>query len=452
MKKFNTIIIGFGNGGRSLAVELSKRGQNVAIIEKSDKMYGGACPNVGCVPSKYLVHKAEVAELMGFVTFEAKADFYAKAIAGKRKMREMILAKLSHISDNNPNLTLITGFASFVSANEVKVDGKDFNGVVESDRIVIDTGAYPFIPPIKGIRESRHVRTSEGMLELDKLPKHLIIIGGGNIGVEFAACYRRFGSQVTVLQDLNEIFPKEDKDISDALMTHLEEAGIKFYTGTKVLSVRDEGEESAVSFEAGGETREISGDSVLVSTGRLPNTQGLNLDAAGIKTTSRGAVVTDEFLRTSNPNVWAIGDVVGGAQFTYVSYEDHKVVLSGMYGGKRTNKGRNLAYSVFLSPALARVGLTERDATKQGYNIKVMSVGVRSLPRSHVLGKYTGLLKAVVDADTKLILGAALFCEESHEMINMVKLAMDYKLPYTALGDFMYTHPVMSEALGMLFK
>lgn len=451
MKRYDAIIIGFGKGGKTLATDLAASGKKVAMVEKSNKMYGGSCPNVGCVPTKFLVNKSEISEIKAFASFAEKAEFYTWSIAQKKKMREMILSKMFTMLDSNSNVDLYTAKGSFVSPNEVEVDGDGFKEVIYGDKIVIDTGSVPFIPPIKGISDSKYVYTSEGMLELETLPKHLVIIGGGNIGLEFASIYRRFGSEVTVLQDLPSFMPNEDEDIAKCVKEGMDGDGIKFEFGVKIESVFDKGDEAVIKYNADGLNKEITADTVLVSTGRKPNTEGLNLEAAGIKTTARGAVAVNDRLRTDNPNVWAIGDVVGGAQFTYVSLDDYRIVISDMNGGDRTTK-RTIPYAMFLSPSLARVGLTEKAALEQGYKIKIAKMLPTSIPRCHALAKYRGLLKAVVDADTNMILGVSLFCEESHEMVNIVKFAMDYNLPYTALRDHMYTHPIMTEALSDLFS
>lgn len=289
MKRYDAIIIGFGKGGKTLATDLAASGKKVAMVEKSNKMYGGSCPNVGCVPTKFLVNKSEISEIKAFASFAEKAEFYTWSIAQKKKMREMILSKMFTMLDSNSNVDLYTAKGSFVSPNEVEVDGDGFKEVIYGDKIVIDTGSVPFIPPIKGISDSKHVYTSEGMLELETLPKHLVIIGGGNIGLEFASIYRRFGSEVTVLQDLPSFMPNEDEDIAKCVKEGMDGDGIKFEFGVKIESVFDKGDEAVIKYNADGLNKEITADTVLVSTGRKPNTEGLNLEAAGIKTTARGS-------------------------------------------------------------------------------------------------------------------------------------------------------------------
>lgn len=451
MEKFDVIIIGFGKGGKTLATEFAAQGKKVAMVEKSDKMYGGACPNVGCVPTKFLVNKSEIAEIKGFKTFEEKSQFYKDAVQAKKKLREMILGKMFAMLNNNPNATLYNGTAKFISASELEVTGKDFTAQISADKIIIDTGSTPFIPAISGLKESRCIYTSEGMLDLEELPKHLIVIGGGNIGLEFASFYKRFGSEVTVLQDLTEFMPNEDEDVAKCIKDAIDASGVKIEFGVQVDSIMDTDSGTVIRYKTAGEERFVSGDAILISTGRKPATAELNLAAAGIETNSRGGIAVTDTFRTTAAGVWAIGDVVGGAQFTYVSMDDARIVKSDICGGTKSAKDRIIPSSVFISPSFSRVGLTEKAALEKGYKIKKATILPTSIPRCHVLAKYTGMLKAVVDADTDMILGVSLFCEESHEMVNFVKLAMDLKQPYTVLRDHMFTHPIMSEALNDLF-
>ena len=286
MEKFDVIIIGFGKGGKTLATEFAAQGKKVAMVEKSDKMYGGACPNVGCVPTKFLVNKSEIAEIKGFKTFEEKSQFYKDAVQAKKKLREMILGKMFAMLNNNPNATLYNGTAKFISASELEVTGKDFTAQISADKIIIDTGSTPFIPAISGLKESRCIYTSEGMLDLEELPKHLIVIGGGNIGLEFASFYKRFGSEVTVLQDLTEFMPNEDEDVAKCIKDAIDASGVKIEFGVQVDSIMDTDSGTVVRYKTAGEERFVSGDAILISTGRKPATAELNLAAAGIETNS----------------------------------------------------------------------------------------------------------------------------------------------------------------------
>ena len=325
---------------------------------------------------------------------------------------------------------------------------------LEADQIFINTGARPFIPPIEGLSDSRRAYISETMLSLEELPKHLVIIGGGYIGMEFASIYTNFGSRVTVIQDGEVFLPREDRDIADAVAESLKERGVKLLLSTKINSVRDEEAKTIVSVKTPEGNEKISADAVLVATGRRPNVNDLNLEAAGVELTPSGAVRTDEFLQTNAPGIYAMGDVVGGLQFTYISLDDFRIVKSQILGDKKRNVNNRGAvpYSVFLDPPFSRVGLSESEARDQGYEFKIAKLPATAIPKANVLGQKTGLLKVVIDTKTNEILGAHLFCAESHEMINLIKLAMDAHLPYTVLRDTIYTHPTMSEALNDLFN
>lgn len=450
MKDFDLIVIGYGNGGRLLASTFAGEGKRVALIEKSERMYGGTCPNVGCIPTKLLVDRGEKVLIKEFHSFDSKARYYSQIIDEKEKVRGTILGMMKSSAEKNPNITLYTGTGSFISSHEVLIKGKDFTETVSAEKIVIDTGSSPRIPDIDGIRESRYVYTNEEMLECKKLPRKLVVIGGGNIGLEFACAYADFGSEVTVLQDLPALYPDEDPDVVEVIAKAIDKKGVKIEFGTVVKKIRDKYNRTSVFYEKDGVEKKIDCDIILVATGRVPNTGELNLPAAGVETNEKGAVKTDSRLRTSVPGIWAIGDVVGGPHFTYISKDDAKIVLSDIKGGSRTTD-RLVPSSVFLSPSFSRVGLTEKAAVAQGHRVKTALFFPGGISRCHALGHYTGILKAVVDADTDMILGVSLFCDESHEMINIVKLAMDLKQPYTVIRDQIFTHPIMSEALSDLF-
>ncbi|MBC8569321.1 FAD-dependent oxidoreductase [Zongyangia hominis] len=454
MKKTEAVVIGFGKGGKTLAGALAAAGKKVVMVERSDKMYGGTCINVACLPTKSLVHSAMLSAAMGG-SFEEKARRYQMAIEQKNRMTQMLRGKNYHKLADHPNITVLTGEGSFLDAHHVAVALQDGGKEeLEADQIFINTGARPFVPPIPGLKESRYVYLSETMLDLERLPERLIIIGGGYIGMEFASMYANFGSQVTVVQDGAAFLPREDEEVAAAVLESLEKRGIQVLRRVQVESVTDGDGHAEVSLSTSDGERTLSAEAVLVATGRRPNVAGLHLEAAGVELTERGAVKTDEHLRTTAPNIWAMGDVAGGLQFTYISLDDYRIVKSQLLGdGSRTTANRGaVPYSVFLDPPFSRVGLSEKEARAQGYAVKIAKLPVAAIPKAQVLQKPVGLLKAVIDADTNRILGAHLFCEESYEVINILKLAMDAGLPYTVLRDNIYTHPTMSEALNDLFN
>ena len=450
--KYDAVIIGFGKGGKTMAGALGAAGKKVALIEKSDRMYGGTCINVGCIPTKSLVYRAGLAAAKGG-SFEEKAAAYKAAMEQKEDLTARLRGKNYQKLDSNPNITVIDGTASFQSPHvvEVEKDGRTFQ--VEGEQIFINTGSSAFIPPIEGLKGNPYVYTSEGLLNLTELPSRLVIIGGGYIGVEFSSIYASFGSKVTILQDRDIFLPREDEEIAGAVRESLESRGIRVMTGVKVKALEQAGGKALVAVDNGQEVQKLEAEAVLVATGRRPNTAGLNLEAAGVEIGPRGGIVTDDSLTTTAPHIYAMGDVRGGLQFTYISLDDFRIVKSKVLGdGSYTLKERGaVPYSVFLIPPFSRVGLSEKEAVEKGYKVKVARLAAAAIPKAQVLEQPAGLLKAVIDEETGLILGAHLFCQESYEMINMIKLAMDAKVPYQVLRDTIYTHPTMSEAFNDLF-
>ena len=450
--KYDAVIIGFGKGGKTMAGALGAAGKKVALIEKSDRMYGGTCINVGCIPTKSLVYRAGLAAAKGG-SFEEKAAAYKAAMEQKEDLTARLRGKNYQKLDSNPNITVIDGTASFQSPHvvEVEKDGKTFQ--VEGEQIFINTGSSAFIPPIEGLKGNPYVYTSEGLLNLTELPSRLVIIGGGYIGVEFSSIYASFGSKVTILQDGDIFLPREDEEIAGAVRESLESRGIRVMTGVKVKALEQAEGKALVAVDNGKEVKKLEAEAVLVATGRRPNTAGLNLEAAGVEIGPRGGIITDDSLTTTAPHIYAMGDVRGGLQFTYISLDDFRIVKSKVLGdGSYTLKERGaVPYSVFLIPPFSRVGLSEKEAVEKGYKVKVARLAAAAIPKAQVLEQPAGLLKAVIDEETGLILGAHLFCQESYEMINMIKLAMDAKVPYQVLRDTIYTHPTMSEAFNDLF-
>ena len=452
MDKYDMIVIGFGKAGKTLAGKYAAEGKTVAVIEKDDNMYGGTCINVGCIPSKTLVRYSQSAMRHPDRAFEEKAKFYQKAIMEKRRVTSMLRDKNFHKLDDLELVTLIHGEASFTAPHRLEVRQNGLILELEGEKIIINTGASPVILPIPGVENHPFIYTSASLMDLPELPRRLIIVGGGYIGLEFASMYSGFGSEVTVLQDGKTLIPREDRDIAEAIQASLESKGVTFCLGAEIHSITADGPCASVHFDWNGKPHLLQGEAVLLATGRKPNTAALRLENAGIKTSARGAIAVDENLRTSVPDIWAVGDVNGGQQFTYVSLDDSRIVWSGLHGGSYNREARKaVPYSVFLSPTYSRVGLNEQEAEAAGYNVKISRLPVSAIPKAHVLGKTTGLLKAVIDRNTDKILGAMLFCEDSHEMINIVKLAMDLDAPYQLLRDQIFTHPTMSESLNDLF-
>ena len=443
METIKNIIIGFGKGGKTLAKFLAKKGEEVLVIEKSNKMYGGTCINIACLPSKRLIIEA------------ANGVSYVDAVNGKNEMTEQLREKNYHMLADEKTVTVLDGKAHFIADHEIEVElpnGK--KAQYKGDRIFINTGAVPVMLPIPGLKESKYILDSTQAMDEKKMPKNLTIIGAGYIGLEFASMFAKYGSKVTVLDHNKKFLVREDEDISNAVRKDMEDAGIKFEFGADIEKITDEKTDAKVTYQINGKTKAINADRILVATGRKPNTENLGLENTAIETTDRGAIKVDDFLRTTVDNVWAIGDVKGGLQFTYISLDDFRIIKDQLFGtGARMVSDRKvIPYSVFISPALSQVGLNEKQANKLGKEYKLFKLPVTAIPKAKVAKDNRGLFKALVDPETEKILGATLYGIESYELINMISLAMKAHLSYTVLRDQIYTHPTMSEAFNDLFK
>lgn len=452
-KNYQDIIIGFGKGGKTLAGQLGKQGRKVALIEKSPDMYGGTCINIACIPTKALEYESRISQHLGG-TWEERQKRYRDAVAQKNSVTSLLNQK-NYEKVVSAGVDVIDGTASFTGTHTVCVLGDDGTKTeLEAERIFINTGATSFIPDIEGLKDSKRAYTSTTLMELSELPKHLVIIGGGYIGLEFASYYNNFGSQVTILQTGDTFIPREDREIASAILESFASRGIEVMQQVEIQSVKDTEAHAVVTVKtADGKAVELEAQAVLVATGRRPNVEGLDVEKAGVKLTKRGAVEVDENLQTAQPHIWAMGDVIGDLQFTYISLDDSRIVASQLKDGdKRTTKNRGeIPYSVFIDPPLARVGVTQKEAEEEGHEVSIFRLPASAIPKTHILQQKTGVLKAIVDKKTDLILGAHFFCAESYEMINLVKFAIDHDLPYTELRDRIYTHPTMTEALNDLF-
>ncbi|WP_159801401.1 dihydrolipoyl dehydrogenase family protein [Arthrobacter zhaoguopingii] len=444
----DVIVIGFGKGGKTAASTLGHLGRRVVLIEQSPLMYGGTCPNVGCVPTKALVYHAHNRR-----EEDSPGDWYRRSVTTVHQLTSSFRDINYDVLDAHDSLTILTGKGTFVDPHTVSVDVDGRRVTVTGDTILINTGSEPIIPNIEGIRDSTHVITSTDLIHRTDLPAHLVIIGGGYLGLELGAVYRTFGSEVTILEMTSQILRREDDDVAQTAISIFENEGINIVTNANVLEIRDGGGGAVVTYESNGKQFTVEADAVLPATGRAPATKGLGLDAAGVSTTPRGAVVVDEHLRTSQPHIFALGDVNGGPQFTYVSLDDARIVLDQLIGeGKRSTADRHsVPRTLFISPPLATVGLTEREARAAGHRIKVGSQNVGeifAMPRAYIVEETRGIMKFIIDLDTDLILGAALLSVDSQEMINVVALAMRSGTTATQLQDSIYTHPSSTEAFN----
>nr|TVV03783.1 FAD-containing oxidoreductase [Lactobacillus gasseri] len=443
MKTIKNSIIGFGKGGKTLAKFLAQKSEEVLVIEKSNKMYGGTCINIACLPSKRLIIEA------------ANGVSYVDAVSGKNEMTAQLRNKNYHMLADEQTVTVLDGEAHFIADHEIEVvltNGKkeQFKG----ERIFINTGAVPVMLPIPGLKESKYILDSTQAMDEKKMPENLTIIGAGYIGLEFASMFAKYGSKVTVLDHSREFLSREDDDISQLVKKDLEDAGVHFELGADIEEIIDEENEAKVRYQINGQEKEISANRILAATGRKPNIENLGLENTSIEITDRGAIKVDDFLRTTVDNVWAIGDVKGGLQFTYISLDDFRIIKDQLFGtGARMISDRKVVpYSVFISPALSQVGLNEKQARNQNKEYKLFKLPVAAIPKAKVAKDSRGLFKALVDPETEEILGATLYGIESYELINLISLAMKAHLSYTVLRDQIYTHPTMSEAFNDLFK
>lgn len=437
MNHYQAAIIGFGKAGKTLAAALGRAGWRVAIVEKSKEMYGGTCINVGCIPTKALVHDAQTA-----ADFGEAMQRKASVVAFLREKNYLNLANIAQVE-------VIDGQAAFIDPHTLNITTEQGSSEITADRIFINTGAEAVFPQIEGLVPGPRIVDSTGILNVSSLPKRLAILGGGYIGVEFASMFASFGSEVTLLETSSQFLAREDADISAAIKTVLQDQGVKIELNTRVQSVSSDENSVTIHTDQG----ERQADVLLVATGRRPATRELKLENADVATDARGAIVVDKYLKTSVDHIWALGDVTGGPQFTYISLDDFRIAHDQLLGkGTRTTDDRvNIPYSVFMTPTLSRIGLTEAQAREQGRNFQVVSLPVAAIPRARVIDDTRGILKALVDNDSKRILGVALLAADSHEVINIVKTVMDAGLPYTLLRDQIFTHPTMSESLNDLF-
>ncbi len=442
--KYEAIVIGSGQGGNPLAQQLSARGEQVALIE-SDRL-GGTCVNTGCTPTKAMVASAQVAhyarnaERWGVRASDVGVDLQA-ILKRKDAIVESSRSGWQKKIDRQEKWHLYRGRARFTGAKEVQV-GEE---VLEGDRIFIDTGARPTIPPISGL-DSIPYLTNVSLLELQELPEHLLILGGGYVGLEFGQMFRRFGSEVTIVQRAERILPDEDDDITAELQRALEAEGIHFHLNAR--ATKSEGHHGGIMLTIDGPNgaQTLEGSHLLVATGRTPNTKDLDLDKAGVKTNGKDFIVVNDRLETSAPDIWALGDVTGGPAFTHISYNDYQIVYGNLYEGKKlSTSSRIVPYAVYTDPTLGRVGMTEKAARAQGRKLKIGTFPMTSVARAIERGETTGLMKLVVDAATDHILGASILAVEGGELVQILSTLMLAEKPYTLLKGAIYIHPTLAE-------
>jgi pyruvate/2-oxoglutarate dehydrogenase complex dihydrolipoamide dehydrogenase (E3) component len=451
MSSHDAVIIGTGQSGKPLALALGRAGWKVAVIEREH--VGGTCINVGCTPTKTMVASGRVAYLArrapdyGVKTGSVKVD-----LRGVLKRKSSVVERFRNYGQKSlekaDNVDLIFGEARFAGGMRVAVRlRKGGTRDLEGKRIVVNTGGRPAVPPIPGLDQVRYL-DSTSIMELTKLPEHLVVLGGGYIGLEFCQMFRRFGSRVTIVNRDPRLVSREDPDVSEEVEKILKEDGIKVLNSAQVTRVQKSGSGVRVVLQSGG----VAGSHLLVAVGRVPNTDLLDLAAAGVEADKAGFIKVNPKLETNVPGVYAIGDVKGGPAFTHISYDDFRILRENwLNGGNATIEGRPVPNCVFIDPQLATVGLNETEAQKRGLDYRVAKLPMTGVARAIEMSETRGFMKAIVDAKTRQILGCTILGVEGGEIMSMLQIAMMGKVPYPAIKEGIFAHPTLAESLNNLF-
>jgi pyruvate/2-oxoglutarate dehydrogenase complex dihydrolipoamide dehydrogenase (E3) component len=454
IERFDVLIFGSGTGGKLTAWTSASEGLRTAVVERG--LVGGSCPNIACLPTKNVVHSAKVADFVrhdrdfGSGTAPASIEM-AEVRARKRRMVEgLVSVHLDKYKESGAEL--VFGEGSFVGPKTIEV--RLSNGAVrtlQGDRVFLNLGTHAAIPDISGLRAAKPLTHVEA-LELDRLPSHLIILGGGYVGLEFAQAFIRFGSRVTVLERGPQLLPHEDKDVASALLEFLSLDGVEVRLNVQVAQVDgSSGDSVRVSLKTSTGTSLLEGSDILVAIGRTPNTQNIGLDKTGVALDARGYIQVNERLETTAPGIWALGECAGSPQFTHISEDDFRIVHANLHGGSRNTRDRLTPFCLFTDPEIARVGLNENEAVAVGRPYRVAKLPMEAVLRARTLSETRGFMKALVSHETDEILGFTAVGPHAGEIMSVVQTAMMGKLPYTALRDAVFTHPTMAEGLGPLF-
>jgi pyruvate/2-oxoglutarate dehydrogenase complex dihydrolipoamide dehydrogenase (E3) component len=453
-KAYDDLVLGSGAGGKLLSWHLGSSGRRVAVVER--RWVGGSCPNIACLPSKNEIWSAKVADLLhhggqfGMVTGKVAIDM-SKVRQRKREMVDGLVALHRELYQKS-GVELIMGEGRFTAPKtlEVRLQGGGTT-MLTGQRVFLNLGTRATMPPIPGLTDTRPLTHIEA-LELDRLPTHLIALGGGYVGLELAQAYRRFGSRVTVVERGPQLVSREDPDVAEAIGQLFADEGIEVLLSTEVKKVEGRsGESVRLLLRTPQGERLIEGSDILAATGRTPNTAGIGLDTIGVRLDERGYIQVNDRLETSAPDVWAIGECAGSPQFTHVSEDDFRVIRDNLAGGKRTTRDRLIPFCLFTDPQLARVGLNEVEARRLGIKVRVAKLPMAAVLRTRTLGETRGFMKALVDARTDRILGFTMFGPEAGEVMAVVQTAILARMPYTGLRDAILAHPTMAEGLGSLF-
>jgi len=455
-EQFEMLVLGSGEGGKFLAWHMARKGRRTAVIER--KLIGGSCPNTNCLPSKNEIWSAEVAHLarhaesFGTLTGGATVDM-PRVRERKRRMVNELIAMHLDLYKASGTAGLVMGRGRFIAPRTIAIALNDGGTrVLKGDRVVLNLGTHATVPDIPGLAAAAPLTNVEA-LELDRVPDHLLILGGGYVGLELAQAYGRFGSRVTIVAAGAQLAAREDEDIATAMLEMLRNEGIEVHLAVEVLDVQGRsGKKVRLRVRTAAGERSIAGSDLLVATGRTPNTAGIGLDEAGVELDSRGFIAVNDRLETSAREVWAIGDCAGSPQFTHVSYDDFRVIRDNLAGGNRSTRNRLIPYCLFTDPPLARVGLSERDAQRQNIGVRVAKLPIARVLRSRTIAQTRGFMKALIEAHGNRILGFAMFGAEAGEVVAVVQTAMLARMSYADLRDAIIAHPTMAEGLGALFS
>jgi len=455
VENYKNVIIGSGEGGKYLAWHLAQSGQQTVVVER--RWVGGSCPNVNCLPSKNEIWSAKVADLahhatrFGIAVSSASSDM---AAVRKRK-REMVEGLIAMHLDRYKatGAELVMGEAKFMDSKTLDVRLNDGGTrTLRGERIFLNLGTRASIPSVPGLAETEPLTNIE-ILELDRLPEHLVVLGGGYVGLEFAQAYRRFGSRVTILEQGPQLLANQDSDVVDALLQIFARDGIDVIAHAEIVSVHGRsGTGVSLTVRTSSGEKTIAGSDILVATGRAPNTAGIGLEVAGVQLDQRGYVRVNDRLQTTAPNVWAIGECAGSPQFTHISFDDFRVVRDNLAGINRTTRDRMIPSCLFTDPQVAHVGLTETEAGRQGIAVRVLKLPVAAVLRTRTIDENLGFMKALIETNGNRILGFTMIGPEAGEVMAAVQMAMLAGLPYTAVRDVILTHPTMAEGLNSLFS